>query len=181
MALITRISQLFKADMNAVLDQIEAPEQMLRQAIRDMEDEIETDKAEIAAQEEKLEQLEKRLETVRETASELEAQLDLCFNQGQEDLARKMVRRKLETERLRKGLVERIQNGSAALEKLRTQTEQRHTALEAMHQKAEVFDRHHVENRVQSPIPGAIDASYPVDDDDVEVAFLHEKSARSAS
>ena len=40
MALITRISRLFKADFHAVLDQIEEPEQLLRQAIREMEDDL---------------------------------------------------------------------------------------------------------------------------------------------
>ncbi|RLA35148.1 MAG: hypothetical protein DRR11_01080, partial [Gammaproteobacteria bacterium] len=42
MALINRISRLFKADFHAVLDQIEEPEQLLKQAIRDMEDELAT-------------------------------------------------------------------------------------------------------------------------------------------
>jgi len=42
MALITRISRLFKADFHAVLDQIEEPGQLLKQAIRDMEDELAT-------------------------------------------------------------------------------------------------------------------------------------------
>ena len=40
MALINRISRLFKSDFHAVLDQIEEPEQLLKQAIRDMEDEL---------------------------------------------------------------------------------------------------------------------------------------------
>ena len=40
MALITRISRLFKADFHAVLDQIEEPEVLLRQAVREMEDSI---------------------------------------------------------------------------------------------------------------------------------------------
>ena len=38
MALINRVTQLFKADFHAVLDRIEEPEQLLRQSIRDMED-----------------------------------------------------------------------------------------------------------------------------------------------
>ena len=37
---INRVSRLFRADFNAVLDQIEEPEQLVRQAIRDMEDDI---------------------------------------------------------------------------------------------------------------------------------------------
>ena len=40
MELINRIARLFKADFHAVLDQIEEPEALLRQAIRDMEDEL---------------------------------------------------------------------------------------------------------------------------------------------
>ena len=37
MALINRLSRLFKADFHAVLDQIEEPELLLKQAIREME------------------------------------------------------------------------------------------------------------------------------------------------
>ena len=40
MALINRVTRLFKADIHAVLDQIEEPEQLLRQAVRDMEEEL---------------------------------------------------------------------------------------------------------------------------------------------
>ena len=40
MALINRISRLFKADFHAVLDHIEEPEALLKQAIRDMEDDL---------------------------------------------------------------------------------------------------------------------------------------------
>ena len=40
MVLINRISRLFKADFHAVLDRIEEPEQLLKQAIRDMEDDL---------------------------------------------------------------------------------------------------------------------------------------------
>jgi len=40
MALINRLSRLFRADFHAVLDQIEEPEALLKQAIRDMEDDL---------------------------------------------------------------------------------------------------------------------------------------------
>jgi phage shock protein A len=40
MALINRVARLFRADFHAVLDQIEEPELMLRQAIRDMAEEL---------------------------------------------------------------------------------------------------------------------------------------------
>jgi hypothetical protein len=40
MALITRVSRLFRADVNAVLDRMEEPEILLRQAVREMEEEV---------------------------------------------------------------------------------------------------------------------------------------------
>ena len=38
MALITRFSRLFRADLHAVLDRIEEPDVILRQAVREMEE-----------------------------------------------------------------------------------------------------------------------------------------------
>ena len=43
MALITRVSRLFQADFHAVLDRIEEPEVLLRQAVREMEEELARD------------------------------------------------------------------------------------------------------------------------------------------
>ena len=40
MALIKRLSRLFAADLHAVLDQIEEPEALLKQAVREMEEEL---------------------------------------------------------------------------------------------------------------------------------------------
>ena len=41
MALINRMSRLFTADVHAVLDRIEEPDVLLRQAIREMEEALE--------------------------------------------------------------------------------------------------------------------------------------------
>ena len=43
MALITRVSRLFQADLHAVLDRIEEPEVLLKQAVREMEEELARD------------------------------------------------------------------------------------------------------------------------------------------
>ena len=40
MALINRFSRLFTADMHAVLDRIEEPDALLKQAVREMEEEL---------------------------------------------------------------------------------------------------------------------------------------------
>ncbi len=43
MALISRLTQLFQADFHAVLDRLEEPDALLRQAVRDMEDALARD------------------------------------------------------------------------------------------------------------------------------------------
>ena len=100
MALINRISRLFKADFHAVLDQIEEPEALLKQAIRDMEDDMASAEQRIhlcAHDQDALTQRKSELET---TIAEIEVQLDLCFESDKDDLARNVIRKKLEAERL---------------------------------------------------------------------------------
>lgn len=182
MALIHRISQLFRADMNAVLDNIEAPGQMLRQAIRDMEDEVAATEAKLAARGEEQEQLAARLTRVRQAGAELEAQLDLCFAQDREDLARNIVRKKLENAQLANGLEVRIQQGVRNIEKLRAQLEQNQASTESMRQKAVAFSSLEQHDTGQTPPqPGMARSSHCVDEDAVEVAFLHEKAIREGS
>jgi phage shock protein A len=50
MTLITRITRLFKADLHGILDGLEEPQEVIKQAIRDMEEDI-------ATQERRLEEL----------------------------------------------------------------------------------------------------------------------------
>ena len=43
MALIKRVARLFQSDMHAVLDRIEDPESLLKQSIREMEEDLRRD------------------------------------------------------------------------------------------------------------------------------------------
>lgn len=182
MALINRISQLFRADMNAVLDNIEEPRQMLRQAVRDMEDEVAAAEVKLAARGDEQEQLAGRLAKVRQAAAELEEQLDLCFAQEREELARNIVRKKLESAQLARGLEERIQQGARNIEKLRAQLEQNHATLESMRQKAEVFDSLGQRDPAQcTQQDGSTHSGCGVDEDAIEVAFLREKALRESA
>ena len=49
MALITRVSRLFRADLHAVLDRIEEPDVLLRQAVREMEEALARDEQRLKA------------------------------------------------------------------------------------------------------------------------------------
>jgi phage shock protein A len=180
MALINRVSRLFKADFNAVLDQIEEPEQLLKQAVRDMEDELLAAEQRIAGRVHEQDVISKRIREIVSSIEDADEQLDLCFESDKDDLARGLIRRKLEAERLTRRLQSRFDANAATLETEGKQLAENRRTLEGLRQKADVF--------VHRPCPaGNLDESawlareMNVSDDEVEIAFLREQSARSGS
>ncbi len=184
MALVNRIARLFKADFHAVLDQLEEPEQLLRQAIRDMEDELGLAEQRIVAFTHEQVSLSARIGELEAALAELEAQLDLCFRSGKDELARKTIRRKLETERLLKRLAANRAANDTTLTEQRALFEDNSSALQALRQKAELFARRRPETA--GPVTNAEDGAWlarqlSVSDEDVEIAYLRERDSRSAS
>jgi len=107
MALITRMSRLLTADLHAVLDRIEEPEVLLKHAVREMEEELARGEQRARAIEHEHDALGGRLRKTAALKAEIEAELEVCFTSGNDELARKVVRRKLETERLERHIGER--------------------------------------------------------------------------
>ncbi len=178
MALITRVTRLFRADLHAVLDSIEEPELLLRQAVREMDEEV-------ARQQQRVEGLGLRHDLLKgreaETGSflaELEEQLDVCFDAGNDELARNLVRRRLEAEHSLRAL----QRGRGELEKsldnLNATLEQNRARLQEMKNRAALLasDGGPSQREEAWAIPNGV-----VRDADVEVAFLREKRRRVQS
>jgi phage shock protein A len=182
MALINRVSRLFKADFNAVLDHIEEPETLLRQAIRDMEDELSDCQHRIAQCAHEQEALSARRAEIMASGDELEAQLDLCFESGKDDLAKGVIRRKLEAERLLKRLDAELQANHRYLDRQRALLDENRATLEGLRQKAELIVKRSPSDRDGGPGDVArLARDLRVDDEEVEIAFLREKAARSRS
>ena len=178
MALITRLSRLFHADMNAVLDQIEEPELLLKQAIREMEETLFNNERQI-----KLLDLEQQKRVSKETEikqslTEIDRQLKLCFESNKDELARSFIKRKLETSQYLKSLTEKIVHSTQAINQLKAQLTEQQSQLNSMRQKADIFNLDSTLNNtdihwnMHSP---------SVQDEDVDVAFLYEKQKWSQS
>jgi phage shock protein A len=175
MTLITRITRLFKADIHGILDTLEEPAAVLRQAVRDMEEEIgrgETKLQRIATQRKRCRAA---IDSAERIAAELNERLDICFDEDKEDLARAIVRRKLEQERLR----------STRLEADRT-LEQEHAFLaKALDEQREKLSSVREKWELLKDSRGAKESSFEqstacsrVADDEVEAAFLSERRKR---
>ena len=178
MALISRVTRLFRADLHAVLDSIEEPELLLRQAVREMDEEVvrQQHRAEVLGQRHEL--LKGREAETGSFLAELEAQLDVCFDAGNDQLARTLVRRRLEAEHSLKAL----HRGRAELEKsldtLNATLEQNRARLEEMKSRAALLasDGGPSQREEAWAVPNGV-----VRDADVEVAFLREKRRRMQS
>lgn len=180
MALINRMSRLLTADIHAVLDRIEEPEALLRQAIREMEEELSRAEQSVRRIGQEGEELTSRREKLRASLDELAAQLDVCFDSGNDALARKLVKRKLEAERLGKHLTERTEVIDKELAVRRADLVEQREHLDVMRQKAELL--------TEGSEPGARSfgdewsaGRFAVGDDEVEVAFLRERQRRTQS
>ncbi len=182
MVLINRIARLFKADFHAVLDRIEEPVQLLKQAVRDMEEALAASeqRLELAAQEQ--ESLLSHQTELERRLAELEQELELCFGSGEEQLARGLVRRKLESRRLLERLDARLAASSRQLSQQRSRLVQDRAALETMQQKAAIFcSRTPANGESAFDANGRLAPGIALTDDEIDVAFLREQQARRTS
>lgn len=182
MALITRVSRLFRADVNAVLERMEEPALLLRQAVRDMEEALDRDEQRARLLALELQQIAARQGELAAALSATAEELDLCFDTGNEALARVLLRRKLETERLVQFLNRRHEELRGAAHVLQRRIEENRARLESMRQKAELLAAE--ENDDEAPCgwsEPAFARRFVVSDDDVELAFLREQQKRVRS
>ena len=173
MALIRRISRLFAADVHAVLDQIEDPEIVLRQAIREMSEELARQAQHGRWLAREIESAGTRIGGLEQAQRELDGRLDLAFANAAEDLARKLTRRKLETGKLIEQHEQRRAELQKELAEQRALIASNEDQLEGMRQKAALLCPE------QGVAPGGADDG--IDDDELEIAYLREKQARTPS
>ena len=175
MALVNRISRLFKADFHAVLDQIEEPDALLRQAIREMQDDVAHDEQQFKRVQLEQQQADRRLSSLQHSLQQIDEELDICFSADKPDLARQMVRRKLEQEQRQQLLIQQQENRGQQIAELEQRLSGHRQQLQAMQEKAEyLLDTSAME-----------DASYGnvetgIAEHDVEVAFLREQRRRAS-
>lgn len=184
MALVNRIARLFKADLHAVLDQIEEPEQLLKQAIREMEDELTEAERRIALLAHGQSALSARSQELQNAIADFDGQLDLCFASGKDELAKGLIRKKLEAERLVKRIQARRAANERQLSELRTKLAENGATLDRLRQKAEIFAHRSPARGDASTEPddlASFASEMTVDDDEVEITYLREKNARSTS
>lgn len=186
MELINRIARLFRADLHSVLDRIEEPEALLRQAVREMEEAIGNDERRLALLQHEQTRLVKRSRDLKEAKQRLDDELDICFESSEEGLARNLIKRKLESQGLLKLLESKCAASSDELSALKHRLEENRAHLASVQQKLELVAQADSRCSAEHESGRACGKDYAtqqisVSDDEVEVAFLSEKRRRQAS
>ena len=88
MAIANRVKRLFHADVNAVLDIIEEPEAILKQAIREMQEALDLKRARLARDRKHLSSLKASESHLKEQLAKVQKDLKLCLKEGSEELSR---------------------------------------------------------------------------------------------
>ena len=139
MAIANRITRLFRADVHAVLDVIEEPEAILKQAIREMQEALDLKRARLARDQKTSHALDGTRSYLKEQFSKVQEDLRLCLKEGNEELARKIVSRKLAYEKHLAAVEQRISSLAKALEQQTQEIELQQGQLESIVEKARMF------------------------------------------
>lgn len=177
MALITRVSRLFQADLHAVIDRIEEPYILLKQAVREMEEALDNDERHFKALHHEQTQLQAQYASVNDSLNETEEALNVCCESNQDDLARKVVKTKLETLQFKKFLSRKLNTLEQTISGLHARLDENRSNLVSMRQKAELLADEKPSSSINDNwnYPG-----FAVRDEDVEVTLLREKQKRRA-
>jgi phage shock protein A len=175
MALISRVSRLFTADVHAVLDRIEEPQVLLKQAIREMEDEAASGGQQLKWLRHEKQQLEKKRDAGSTLVDELDSELDICFEAGEEELARSLVKRKLTEQQRTKTATAQLDSVASAIVELSAVLDDQRHKLREMQQNAEILTE---DARTDAGISESF-AGPEIGPEEIDIAFLREKQRRS--
>jgi phage shock protein A len=176
MALISRLSRLIKADAHAVLDHIEDPEAVLRQAVRDMRAEVAQGEQRILMGQQTLAQREQHAVRAEQQIKQCNEQLDDCFDAGREDLARGVLRKRLQHQSTLENLNGLVDQQRETLDSDRSTLAMQRGVLESAEQKLAVLGR---AGKVSRPASTDPQATPTVSDEQVELELMREKKARN--
>ena len=176
MALVSRLSRLFQADVHAVLDRIEEPDLQLRQAVREMQLSLDQDRQRLKLLHHEFDQITRALAEGEKMLGTFEAELDTCLAADKDDLARDLLRRKLGLERQLQALAKQAETITAQIDALEHQIDEQDQQLTSMKQKLELL----VTDAV--PVtPGQFSPGETIRNEEIEIALLREKERRAGS
>jgi len=134
-SIFQRISDVMSANLNDLIDRVEDPERMIKQIIREMEENIGKAKAGVIEAIASEKQLQKDLEQHRRQSAEWQQKAEEALRGNREELARAALTRKKEHDNLIKALEPSWEAAKNTSERLKTQLHALEAKLEEARRK----------------------------------------------
>lgn len=99
MGIFSRMSNMIKAKVNNTLDEMENPIELLDQKLRDMDEQFSKAKLSSAQILGNVHEIEKKLEAAKKESVDYEEKVKLALSKGNEDLAKRALAKKVETDK----------------------------------------------------------------------------------
>ena len=135
MGVFTRMSNMIKGKVNATLDDLENPIELLDQKIRDMQEQLSKAKTNSAGVIGNVKLIEKNMNEAKKLSDDLDGKVKLALSKGNEELAKEALRRKVEADKKYETLKQNHATASAQAEALKKNL----AALEAELEKTKSY------------------------------------------
>ena len=135
MGVFTRMSNMIKGKVNATLDDLENPIELLDQKIRDMEEQLSKAKTNSAEVIGNVKLIEKNMNEVKKLSDDLDGKVKLALSKGNEEIAQEALRRKVQADKKYETLKKNHATASAQAEALKKNL----AALEAELEKTKSY------------------------------------------
>lgn len=179
MSLLHRITRLLKADIHGILDAIEEPDIMLKQAIREMQEEIDNSETQIKTLAKQLDGLSERKQDLLLMLDEIDMQIGLCFADNNDLLAKAALRKKMETEAVLQLIGSHQKSLLEEKSALATELAGRRCKLKSVIDRLTLLTGQNAEDwQTGIGLNGGSAGCETVTQEDVELAFLKEKQKR---
>ena len=139
MPILNRVTRLFQADVHAILDVIEEPEAVLKQAIREMQESLDQKQGQLARSSRMLDALRNNQTRLDAELAKAVADLRLCMKNGPEELSRKTIARKLALQKHLLVIEQRIVDLEKLRNEQRSAIEIQQSQLESILEKSRIF------------------------------------------
>ncbi len=187
MAILNRVRRLLRADLHAILDSIEDPQTLLKQAIREMAEVLDRKRGLLLQSEQVIQSLESCCQRLRGKLGRIDQDLELSISSSSQEFTRKIIARKLiirrQLEQQQGQLEATRQRWQALSEELQSQQEQ----YESVSERAELLipplpddSPESVAESILAPTsgPGRVEPS--VSEAEIEIEWLRLTESRSA-
>ena len=179
MAIMTRFLRLCKADIHGVMDQLEDKGLLLKQHLRDMEEELDRRDARLRSMEGYREQAKCQIERHERELEKLEQDLTLAIQKDKDDIARFVIKKLKPLRSHREELRQHMEGLDKEMAQLRSCVEEQRRLYEQLQLKAASFlqkaEREQWEEAISNVVP--VRASSEPSGEEVELELLARKEA----